>query len=246
MVDRRPLFFPVFQLSMEGRPVAHVGNAFPVTADNGLLTCRHVIELRGADDSLLPVGVMNTETGHIKPVEAATVPDAADLDLAFIADGVERESRGYFPLLPDAQLALGTDVFSLGYYTEGAAVESLTAGYFSGKIVTGKTGDPERGDWGSLALAYAVIEGVSGSAIVTYHHGNKLVGICHGSLSQRVMAYEVIDMHDGDVRYREQVHRIVEFGQGYPAGTIEWFLRSQSIERFTVTADRVDIPDIEQ
>ena len=245
-MDRRKLFFPVFQLGTDGRPVAYRGNAFPVTADNGLLTCRHVVEVRDADNTLLPIGVMNTETGRIKPVETVTVPDSPDLDLAFIPDGVERESRGYFPMLPDAQLALGTDVYSLGHYARGGSLDALTIGYFSGKVVTARTGDADKGDWGGLALPYAVIEGVSGSAILTFHSGSKLVGICHGSESQRVLAYEVVDMQDGDVRYREEVHRIVEFGQGYPASTIEWFLRSESIDGFMVTAESPEIADIDR
>jgi len=39
-----------------------------------------------------------------------------------------------------------------------------------------------------------------------------------------VLAYEVMDMQDGDVRCGEEVHRTAEFGQGYPASTITWFL----------------------
>jgi hypothetical protein len=247
MMDRRRLFFPVFQVDpVDGHVVAFRGNAFPVTSDNGLLTCRHVVEVRDASDNLLPVAILNTENGQARLARRITVPESPDLDLAFIPEGVDRDDGGYFPMLPDAQLELGTDIYSFGYYAERASLDAMTAGYFSGRVVTAKSGDPDRGDWGYLALPYAVIEGMSGSPILTYHNGTKLVGICHGSLSQRVMAYEVLDMEDGDVRYRERVDRIVEFGQGYPVRAIEWFLRSQGIEGFTVTADRIEIPDITQ
>ena len=41
-----------------------------------------------------------------------------------------------------------------------------------------------------MSLSYAVIEGLSGSPVLTYHNGPKLVGMCWGNLQSRIVASE--------------------------------------------------------
>lgn len=77
-----------------------------------------------------------------------------------------------------------------------------------------------------------------------YHDGTKALGVAFGSESQRVQAYEVVDLQDGETHYRETAHRIIEFGLAYHASTLITFLQSVGVTP-TVTRQALDIPGLE-
>jgi hypothetical protein len=74
-----------------------------------------------------------------------------------------------------------------------------------------------------------VIEGLSGAPVLTDSNGRKVVGICRGSESQRVLAQEVIETREGTSRYVETLNRIVEFGIAYDFGSLSSFLQGASV-----------------
>ena len=86
--------------------------------------------------------------------------------------------------------------------------------------------------------------------MLVYHNGPKVVGMCRGSESQRVLAQEVIETQDGTSHYRETLHRIVEFGIAYDSGSLGSFLEGVSVLEATAsgylqTDARPDIPGLE-
>jgi hypothetical protein len=60
-----------------------------------------------------------------------------------------------------------------------------------------------------------------------------------------VQAYEEVRVEDGQTRYRETVHRIVEFGLAHHASTVIRFLASIGIDA-TVSGGHLDIPGLKQ
>ncbi len=133
---------------------------------------------------------------------------------------------------------MGTSANLIGYYS---GEQQFEVGSFKGTVVA----VARQGGFQRLRLPYPVIEGCSGSPLITFHNGTKAVGMAFGSESQRVQAYEVVDVHDGETRYRETVHRIVEFGLAYHPSTIIAFLQSIGIDP-TVSESSLDIPGLER
>jgi hypothetical protein len=110
-------------------------------------------------------------------------------------------------------------------------LESMAPGYLKGFV---QGFDTQR--VGTIQLSYSVIEGLSGSPVMTYHNGVKVVGMCYGSESQRVLAAEVVEVKDGEQHFRETVNRIVESGLAHHSGSLAAFLGDSGVEA-AVTAD---------
>lgn len=229
-MDPNKFLFPIVALDGNGRPAFLRGNAFPVTADGGLMTCRHVISVEEG----VSLVALDRERGIAVPIASAVVPtDPSSLDLAFLPKALGRVTHR-LPFLPPPELIVGHDVASYGFYSPSGRIESAGDGYFKGNIVNFRTTHAA-----IATLSFPVIEGMSGSPVVTYHNGVKLVGICFGSESQRILADEIIDVTDGDHRYTETVNRIVEFGLAYRSEVIEAFLLAEAPDAQPVVTDGV-------
>jgi hypothetical protein len=65
----------------------------------------------------------------------------------------------------------------------------------------------------AFELNFPITQGLSGGPLFIYNQTHDfLIGICVGSIESRVVAYENVDIQDGDVRLREQTVRVEEFG----------------------------------
>jgi hypothetical protein len=100
-----------------------------------------------------------------------------------------------------------------------------------------------------LVLPYAVVEGLSGAPVLTDRNGPKVVGLCRGSESQRVLAQEITETREGASHYREMLHRIVEVGLAYDYCSIASFLSGVSVLEasaggYVETDGRADIPGL--
>jgi hypothetical protein len=74
-----------------------------------------------------------------------------------------------------------------------------------------------------------------------YHSGTKLVGVCFGSESQRVLASEIVELKEGEREYRETVSRIVEFGLAYRSEVVETFMAAEAADaKLVVTSGTFD------
>ena len=111
-------------------------------------------------------------------------------------------------------------------------------GYFKGNIVN-FTQFKESPEFPGLSLSYAVIEGLSGSPVLVYHNGPKVVGVCQGSVQSRIAPREILEYKDDQIELRETVTRIVELGQAYHASGLVRFLGEVSAQGYIVSSDRV-------
>ncbi len=238
-MNTHDIVYPVAVLDENQQPLSLAGSAFPVTPDGGFLTCLHVVSRIDAEGVQVRVGIIDAKERRVYPVEEHfSPPPDIGLDLAYLPLAVGRPTPCFLPFLDPAEVLMGTNVNLIGYYS---GREPFDVGSFTGTAVAVQ----REGRHQRIRLPYPVIEGCSGSPLITFHNGTKAVGAAYGSESQRVQAYEVVDVRDGETRYRETVHRIVEFGLAYHASAVIWFLESLGVN-LTLSSGRLDIPGLEQ
>lgn len=218
-MDPRRFYFPVVTLNDGGQPDRLRGNAFPISANGDLVTCRHVVSVLAGTQ----LAVLDRATNRIIPFTRVESHPNTDIDMALLPQALGRPSD-YFPILPSGLLHVGGDLNAYGWYSTTGRASTMTDGFFAGHVVGFRAGTPI-----SMTLSFPVIEGLSGSPLVTYHNGSKVVGICIGSESQRVLAHEVVDFREGAKEVRETVNRIVEFGLGYRSEAIEELCLSHGV-----------------
>lgn len=209
-------FFKIYKVNANGEATAYLGTAFPVQRDGGMLTCRHVVDvpLDGGES----VCLLDEELGRLVPIVDRLYPTEPTLDACFLPTALGRRSEAFFPILPPHLVITGRDVYSFGFFLEGGNRISTQNGYFKGNIVNVK--EPSGKTPHSITLSYPVIEGLSGSPVLTYHNGPKVVGLAFGSISSRVTASEVVEYEEGELKLRETVLRIVEFGLAYGSAAL--------------------------
>jgi hypothetical protein len=136
----------------------------------------------------------------------------------------------------------GEDVYSLGFFLEAGETIQTKHGYFKGNIVN-MASTPASGH-ASLTLSYPVVEGLSGAPVLTYHNGPKVVGLAFGSVSSRVVASEVVEYEEGNLKLTETVSRIVEFGLAYHSALLVSIANELGVA-LRISSDHVDIPGLE-
>lgn len=200
-----------------------------------MMTCRHVVDVEYDRDSQ-QLALHDLQTGRFIKLPEPTYSPSAELDLALLP-GVLPGKVEFFPMLLPHLIHIGESVYSFGYYVPGGERRTVTRGYFSGKIVNVEE-DPNRRKRGILTLPYPIIEGLSGSPVLTYHNGPKLVGVAFGSQSQRILAAEVLEVEEGHTKFRETVHRVIEFGLAYHPSVLIEFLTSVGINHVYLSEQR--------
>ena len=210
-----------------------LGTAFPITPNGGLLTCRHVVDVNMNDDE--SVVIVDAEMNQAIPVEEIKYASRPDFDVAFIPDAFRRPKRHFFPVLSPQRILMGEDVYSVGFFVSDG---NVVAGYFKGNIVNLEQFKESPGLAG-MSLSYAVIEGLSGSPVLTYHNGPKILGLCHGSVQSRIAPREILEYQDERLELRETVTRIVELGQAYHASSLIQFLEEVGAQGYVVSSERV-------
>jgi hypothetical protein len=136
-------------------------------------------------------------------------------------------------------LNVGQDVATYGFYSHGGGWSTLADGAFKGHVVSFRTETHTL-----AAVSFPIVEGLSGSPLRTAHHGSKVVGVCFGSEAQRVVASEVLEYEDREVKLKETVNRIVEFGLAYRVEEILGFLAEIEEVDPLVTAEQLDEPEL--
>ena len=238
-MDRRDYFFKIVRVNNAGRAVGFAGTGFPVTPEGGILTARHIVdvELAASGDHL---AIEDEEAGSFSQLAQPVYPDDPRIDLAFVPGAMPRTPPRYFPILTPSVLTIGEDIYSFGFFTVGGRLEDVEQGYFSGRVVNSSSSvDPYGAP--TIVLPYPVLEGMSGSPVLTYHNGVKLVGLAFGNRSSRILASEILDYEDSGTRLRETVHRIVEFGIAYHADALVRFLGRVASGAFTVSSGSVNV-----
>ncbi len=186
--------YQVFLAGTDLQPRQFLGTAFPIAPSGGLITCRHVTDVKKGPQEML--AVFDGELNRMVPIDDVLYPRRSGLDVAFIPNALDRPKKDFFPVLSPDLIIMGLDVYSVGFFVMGA---TPAPAYFKGNIVNfAQSGVYTGGKPGStgMSLSYAVIEGLSGSPVITYHNGPKVVGLCHGSLQSRIAAAEILEYRD--------------------------------------------------
>jgi hypothetical protein len=237
-MDSNRLFYRLFAV-VDGAAPAFIGNAFPIAPNGHFLTCRHVVQAVPDGGRL---ALFNNLTQSLVEIAApARFPSNAVVDLALISVPLQNET--YLPILAPLTLRVGEDAFTYGYFAIGGDSNQIENGYFAGKIVN--FFNANNASTASLTLPFASIEGMSGSPVLTYHNGVKLIGMIIGNRSSRILASEVQSYQDDKVEFRETINRIIEFGIAYHPAAIVNFLAEVGLTGHVITDSRVQLPGIE-
>lgn len=236
-----PFFFKLYKVGPDGQPIAFLGSAFPVRPNGGMLTCRHVVDLELEDGE----AVCLLDEGHgnrmVKIEERMSSSDPT-FDVCYLPDALKRTADEFFPILPPDRILMGDDVYSFGPFLADGSRTSTQHGYFKGNIVSVNQSSSRTKP--TLTLSYPIIEGLSGCPVLTYHNGPKVLGLAFGSISSRVTASEILEYEDADIKLRETVLRIIEFGLAYGSDSLLQFDEELAIG-LSVTDGRLDIPGLE-
>jgi hypothetical protein len=224
----RRLHFPVVGLDQDGGVLGLRGNAFPISAGGDLLTCRHVAQTNN-DEAL---AIMDIAEATLRVPQHIEFPSDEGLDLALLREAMPPNSP-FFPMLSPGVPLLGEGIGAFGFYPLGPS--KWEQGYLKGNVVAFRSDG-----YAQMTLSFAVLEGLSGSAVTTFHNGDKAVGICIGSEQRSVVASETLDYEDAEKKVVERIHRVVEVGLAYRVETIMDFCESHGIE-VIVTDDRIEL-----
>lgn len=237
MVSKSAFFYRLFRESADATTPKFIGSAFAIAPDGGLLTCRHVVDQQLDEDEF--ISVLDEQVGRRVRVEQITYPPDAAVDAAFLPEALKRHKEEFLPLISPETVKVGEDVYSFGFFQSSDGPEE---GYFSGRIVN----FTKRRGLYSLTLPYPIVEGLSGSPVLTYHNGPKVVGMAYGSRSTRILASEILELHDDGKHYEETVHRVVEFGLAYHVATlIDEVIQGIGIPGAIMSSERLSIPHLE-
>jgi hypothetical protein len=218
-MDSRKLFYRLYLVERTSAKRIFRGTAFPIAPDGTLLTCRHVAAIEHSENEFL--AVLDNERDVLVPIEDQSIVRSAVADIALIRNALGHPKSEFFPLLTPRRLSIGADIYTFGYFCIGGQGEP-ERGYFGGKVVN-ISGNAQTA---SLTLPFPVLEGMSGSPVLIYHNGVKVVGLATGNRSSRILASETVAYDDKDTSYRETVNRIVEFGTAHHVVAITSFLDS--------------------
>lgn len=241
VVNIERFFYKLFQVDANGQPTSFLGSAFPITPNGGLLTCRHVVDISiPPGDSL---AVFDTETGRFVAIPTVIFLRNTQVDIAFVPNALQRTKAEFFPVLSPSSLHVGERVYSFGYFTIGRGSNSVEHGYFAGSIVNFFEHERSPAE-ASFTLPYAVLEGMSGSPVLTYHNGPKVVGIARGNRTSRILAREILQYKDQHIEYQETVNRIVEFGVAHHCAAIVLFLAATGVTGAVISDAEVAVPGL--
>ena len=249
-MDIAPFFYRVLKVDRRDNSSRLLGTTFPITPNGGFITCRHVVASDVTDQEF--VAIHDNETDRLVPVELRTciLPKNPEHDLAFIPNALNRPKAEFFPLLTPSQIITGEDVYSYGYFLSSSTElhtgdsVSINQGLFKGNIVNFSS-SPKTPTSMAISLSYAVVEGLSGSPVLTYHNGPKVVGMCYGNVQSRILASEVLEYRDKTTEYKETINRIVEFGRAHHAAAIVPYLQQSGIRDFVVSSDGLNLGFLE-
>lgn len=228
-------FYRLYKISPNNSP-KFCGTAFPITPTGDFLTCFHVLDQMLETNEY--IAILDFETSKFIRVENFKYDKK--LDIALLINPLKKNCIRYLPIIDPIRLMIGEDVFTYGYYSNPLTNDEVVDGYFKGNIVSFSFCDLVNRNQCSV-LSFPIIEGLSGSPLLTFHNGVKVVGLNVGNLQHNIQQSNIIEYKNGKTHIQEVTSRIVEFGLSLHPSLIIDFLYNQGISNFLTTADEFQI-----
>jgi Trypsin-like peptidase domain len=233
-------FHKVYLVDEANAPRRFLGSAFSVAPGGSLLTCRHVVDVSIPSGQSL--AVWDSALSQFVLVDDPPRFSAdTRVDMAYLPAVFGSRRHEFFPVITPSVPLTGQKVYTFGYFAIGGGVADVEQGYFSGHVVNFRP-DVTEGAIASMTLPFPILEGMSGSPILTYHNGPKLLGVATGNRTSRILASEVMEYQDPSRQFKETVNRIVEFGVAYQPFAVATFLSEVGAEGYVVSDERLELP----
>lgn len=222
-----PFFFKVYKIDKSSNPIAFLGMAVPIAPGGYLLTARHVVDVDLSEDER--IAIVDHYGRHLYPVETQLFSQDPTFDLACIRPSALHDRNEYLPILPLQHIMMGLDVHTFGHFLPAGNRIETRHGYFKGHVVN--VTEAMSNGHAALTLSYPILEGLSGSAILTYHNGPKIVGVATGNAISHIVAHEHTEYANPgkNIQEKETIKRVVELGQAHHVSAIVNFAREHSL-----------------
>lgn len=172
--------------------LTYCGVAFPITDKGDFLTCYHVLNQKmETGDTMV---IYDNERQMFQTIEDNVIHEATR-DVSILVNPLRRPKSEYLPLLDPKEILTGEDVYTYGYYKNMWNKGNIDNGYFKGNVVNILPNSLAGGEM-CLTTSFPIIEGLSGSPLMTYHNGVKLVGLNLGNNQHRVQQSVVSEYKD--------------------------------------------------
>lgn len=229
-------FYRIYSLETVTGKFHYCGTAFPVTPNGNYLTCNHVVEQAEAKGN--SVAIVNNNTKELIVVNKI-LRDVAN-DLAVLINPFNEIKCKFFPIIQPDTLTIGEDVYTYGFYKDFWNSDIVHNGYFKGHLVNFSPTSLASNSL-SATISFPIIEGLSGSPLLTYHNGPKLVGLNLGNIQQRIQQSVVMEYTSPNKQFQEVTSRIIEHGISLHPSVIIDTLQNLGITNYLCTNESFDI-----
>lgn len=203
-----------------------LGSGFYVGNEGYLLTCKHVIDSAGKDESLF-----SYQLGKKRNLQLTVIRNSERYDISLcksLSPGIQNP----WNFVDETYITLGSDIEVYGYLHEplGDSELPFRQRYLKGHI-TGISRQEAFPD--SFELSIPVLSGMSGSPLVCHlpiegstQRKTCIAGIVYGCRESEVVHHTVIETES----YNERVSKIVELGLSYTPKAIFSLLRETTVD----------------
>ena len=203
-----------------------LGSGFYIGHQGYLLTCKHVIESIGENDTLFAY-----QLGRTRELELKLITNSKNYDIALCKSELPGIDKPW-SFLDESYIAIGDNIEVYGYVYEPLRSNELPfrQRYLKGYI----TGVSREKDYRhSFELSIPILFGMSGSPLICHLPGEGeterrtfVAGLVYGSRESEVVHHTVVQTED----YNEKISKIVELGLSYVPKAIFSFLEETGID----------------
>lgn len=196
-----------------------VGTCFFIDNKGSVLTCAHIIEDLNEKEKLFSFDIRNNKPVPIKVVYKHETAD-------FVICQLFNTTSKFFTL-GHGQVMLARDVASYGYLNNGVSDGVINIDYRVMKGHVSRVDSQGSRRFRSnkiIEVSYPSLAGFSGAPIFDTDN-LELVGMLFGNVESSIEVFSVSEMsEEGNEKYAEKIHRIIEYGIGHSIDTIVRYL----------------------
>lgn len=204
-------------LFLDGR---FAGTCFFIDKIGTVLTCAHILEELDDDEELFSFDINNNK---FVPVRTIYKHESDDFAVCQLFDTKSKTFEMAY-----GQTILGRDVVSYGYLNNGVSGSVIKIDY---RVMKGhisrvdSEGSKHHRSKQIIEVSYPSLAGFSGAPIFDINN-LQLVGMLFGNVESSIEVFSYSEVCEGNSgRFKENVHRILEYGVGHSIDTIVGYLK---------------------